>query len=185
MRQFLIVSFAVVGIAAGVVGCDNSSTDTATAAKSETAQAAEPLPAWLIATTRPSGAAQDVAAAKKSAKDGEKVVVRGRIGAQKEPLAANRAIMTIADVSLPTCDKTPMKARKTPWDSCCQPEEELTAKSATVQVVGADGKPLKATLQGAGGMKPGSEVVVAGTAKVPPGGGDALVIEAEQIYVTP
>ena len=184
MRQFLIVTFAAAGIAAGLIGCDNSTKETA-AAKSDAAQPAEALPASLIATTRPSGAAIDVVAAKKSAKDGQPVVVRGRIGAQKEPLAANRAIMTIADDSLPTCDKTPMKACSTPWDSCCEPHDELAAKSATVQVVGADGKPLKATLKGAGGMKPGSEVVVAGTAKVPPGGGDSLIIEASQIYVTP
>ena len=185
MRQFLIAVIAAAGIAAGVIGCDNSSKETAAATKNETAPAADVLPASLIATTRPSGTPQDVAAAKKSAKDGKPLVVRGRIGAQKEPLAANRAIMTLADDTLPTCDKTPMKACDTPWDSCCQPQEEITAKSATVQVVGPGGKPLKATLKGVGGMKPGSEVVVAGTAKVPPGGGNALVIEASQIYVTP
>jgi hypothetical protein len=185
MRQFLIVAVAAAGLAAGVIGCDNSSKDTAAATKTETAQAAEPLPASLIATTQPTGPTQDVAAAKKSAKEGENVVVRGRIGAQKEPLAANRAIMTIADVSLPTCDKTPMKACKTPWDSCCEPQEELTAKSATVRVMGQDGRPLRSTLDGVGGMKPGKEVVVSGVARIPPGGGDALVIEANQIYVTP
>ena len=184
MRQFLIVTVAAVGIAAGVIGCDNRTKETASAAKTETAQAADVLPAALIATTRPSATPQDVVAAKKSAKDGQQVVVRGRIGAQKDPLAANRAIMTIADTSLPTCDKTPMDQCPTPWDSCCQPQEDLTARSATVQVVGGDGRPLKASLKGAGGMKPGSEVVVAGTAKVPPGGGDNLIIEASQIYVT-
>src|SRR5690348_5140480 len=114
MRQFLIVTIAAVGIAVGVIGCGNSTKETA-ATKNETAQAADVLPASLIATTQPSGTPQDVVAAKKSAKDGQPVVVRGRIGAQKEPLAAGRAIMTIADVSMPTCDKTPMDKCPTPW----------------------------------------------------------------------
>src|SRR5438477_8437580 len=67
------------------------------------------LPANLFATKEPPGAI-DIPTAKKSAKDGDAIVVNGRIGGQKEPLAANRAILTLADLSLPTCDKSPMKA---------------------------------------------------------------------------
>jgi hypothetical protein len=182
MKTLMILS-AVLFAAAVVVGCD---VKTTTVSKTETSEtvATDAIPTSLIATTQPTAAAQDVAAAKKSLKDGDAVVVRGRVGGQKDPLADNRAIMTIADLSLPTCDKTPMDTCETPWDSCCQPAEELKAKSASVQVVGADGKPLKAGLKGAGGLAPGKEVVVAGTAKIPPGS-DALVIVANQIYVKP
>jgi hypothetical protein len=180
MKTLMTLSTIVLTIA--VVGCEQK--NNATAAPKPDSAVTEGIPASVIATTQPTAAARDVAAARKSAKDGEAVVVRGRVGGQKDPLADNRAIMTIADLSLPTCDKTPMDTCPTPWDSCCEPAEELRASSASVQVVGADGKPLKAGLKGAGGLAPGKEVVVAGTAKIPPGS-DALVIVANQIYVKP
>jgi hypothetical protein len=77
-----------------------------------------------------------------------------------------------------------MDTCKTPWDSCCEPAEVRTAKSATVQVVGADGKPLKAGLKGVGGLAPLKHVVVAGIARHAPGS-DVLLVEANQIYVAP
>jgi hypothetical protein len=148
-----------------------------------TASATESLPANLIATTPPTGAV-DIIAAKAAAKDGDTIVIKGRVGAQKEPLAANRAIMTLADISLPTCDKTPMDNCPTPWDSCCQPAEELVAKSISVQVVGADGRPLKAGLAGVAGIAPLKQVIVSGTAKTS-GGSAPLIVLAKQIYVMP
>src|SRR6266513_2654196 len=80
---------------------------------------ADPLPANLFATPHPAGAV-DIPTPKKSANDGQPIVIKGRIGGQKEPFATNRAILTLADLSLPTCDKTPMKTCDTPWDSCCE-----------------------------------------------------------------
>ncbi len=145
--------------------------------------AGESLPTNLFTTTPPTGAV-DVVAAKSAAKDGDPIVIKGRIGGQKEPLAANRAIMALADTSLPTCDKTPMDKCSTPWDSCCQPAEELLAKSVSVQVVGANGRPLKAGLAGVSGIAPLKEVIVSGTAKAS-GGSATLVILAKQIYVIP
>jgi hypothetical protein len=178
MKKLIVASMLALGLL--VTGCKESD-DTATVTP---AAPTEALPATLIATTQPSGDAQDVAALKKSAKDGDRVVVRGRVGGTPKPLADNRAIMTVADLGLPTCEKTAMATCPTPWDSCCEPKEALTASTATVQVVGADGKPLKATLDGAGGIKPLKQVVVAGVVKNPPGG-EAMVIEASQIYVAP
>jgi hypothetical protein len=157
-----------------LVGCGGEANTTPSQAAS--------LPANLIVTTAPPDA-KDVAAAKQSLKSGDAVVIRGRIGGAEKPLADNRAIMTIMDLSMPTCDKTPMEKCPTPWDSCCEPVEVRTAKSATVQVVGTDGKPLRATLAGVGGIAPNKQVIVAGIAK--PIGGDAVIIEAKQIYVSP
>jgi hypothetical protein len=169
MRNLIFIVCAFVFVAAVLVGCERESAKTA--APTQTT-AAELLPADLFATTQPAGAV-DVVAAKKSAKDGDAVVIKGRIGGQKEPLAANRAVMTIADISLPTCDKTPMDTCKTPWDSCCEPAEELVAK------------PIKAGLAGNNGLAPNKHVVVAGTAKTAGGGGDALIVQAKQIFVVP
>ena len=169
MRNFLIIA-AVAGLL--IAGCGHK--DGATA-QSDT------LPASLFVTAPPQ-APLDIGAAKKSAKDGESIVLRGRIGGQREPLAANRAVMTLADLSLPTCDKTPMKSCDTPWDSCCEPSDVVAAHSVTVQVSRPDGKPLKIGLNGEHGIKPGKEVVVAGTARRL-GDENSLTIDVKQIFV--
>ena len=148
------------------------------------AAAGAALPASLIATTQPVGEVLDVAAAKKTAKAGDKIVVRGKVAGSVDPLADNRAMLTLLDANIKTCDAMPGDACKTPWDACCEPADVLAANTATVQVVDADGKPLKATLDGAGGLKPLKQVVVAGVAKQP-AGSDVLVIEASEIYVQP
>src|SRR5215213_5400089 len=92
-----------------LAGCGSGETTTATA--NEPAAA---LPKDLIATTQPADA-KDVVAAKASAKEGTPIVLRGWIGGSTEPLASNRAVMTLMDASIPTCDKTPMDTCKTPW----------------------------------------------------------------------
>ena len=145
--------------------------------------AAQPLPADLFVATAPSGAV-DVIVARKVAKDGDAIVVKGQIAGAREPIASNRAIMTIADLSLPTCDKTPGDTCATPWDACCEPTSEIAAKSLSVQVRGADGQPIKAGLGGSTGLAPLKQVVVAGVVKMP-AGNDMPVIEAKQIYIVP
>jgi len=164
----------IVGSMLVVAGCGTES--AAPPAASSVA-----LPADLFATAAPAGAV-DIVEAKKAAKDGESIVIKGHIGGSKDPLAANRAIMLVADSSLPTCDKIPGDTCKTPWDSCCEPGDVIAAKTIAVHVDGADGQPLKAGLAGANGIEPKKQVVVAGTIRSVAG---ALVVDAKQIYVAP
>ena len=110
----------------------------------------------------------------------EHAVLHGSV----DPLADNRALLTLLDTGVKTCDQLHDDACKTPWDACCEPSDVLAASSATVQVNGADGKPLKATLEGAGGIKPLTQIVVAGVARKP-AGSDTLIVEASEIYVVP
>ncbi len=167
-----------------VVGCRREEEiEAAPAATSPSAAAASSLPAGLVATEAPAGA-KDVTAVKKDAKDGDAVVIRGTIGGREEPIAKGRAIMTVLDPSVTTCDTMPGDACKTPWDACCEPSEKIAANSATVQVVDATGKPLAANLESIAGLKPLSKVTVSGTAKRAPGS-DVLIVEAKQIHVTP
>jgi hypothetical protein len=177
VKKMIIVFGALLVAGAVAVGCENQS-----AAPAAQEASADVVPASLFVSAPPQDA-QTITAAKASAKVGEKIVLKGHIGAQREPLAANRAIMTLADASLPTCDNMPGDTCKTPWDSCCEPKEEVSAKSATVQVVDKDGRPLKAGLNGVQGLKPGKEVIVAGTVKT--AADQTLVVDASQIYVTP
>jgi hypothetical protein len=120
---------------------------------------------------------------KAGVKDGDEVVVRGMVGGREDPVAAGEATVTLLDAATVTCDKMGMDkdACKTPWDACC--DKDLPAKIATVQVLGADGKPLKASLASAG-VQPMKQLVVAGKARVP-ADGKGLVIEASKIHVVP
>ena len=174
MERLLFVTLAVVlGV---VVACEKAAVETQSAAS-------EPLPADLFTTSEPAGAVE-VVAARQSAKDGDAIVIKGRVAGQKEPLAISRAVMTIADASLKTCDQIPGDTCATPWDACCEPSSDVASKSVSVQVTGADGRPLKTGFAGTSGIAPLKQVVIAGTARRPPGG-DALFIEAKQIYVVP
>lgn len=172
-----------VGLLLVVAGCKEDA-DRAEAPPAPAATPADTLPAGLIATTQPSGDAQDVIAAKTSAKDGEPVIVRGTVAGTADPLAPNRAMLTLLDSSIKTCDTLPGDSCKTPWDACCEPANVLAASTASVQVTGPDGKPLKTTLEGVGGIKPLSKLVVAGTARKP-ADGETLQVDAAQIYVVP
>ncbi len=143
--------------------------------------AAAALPPTLFLDKAPDGAVE-LAAARKTAKPGDEIVVRGRIAGQVEPIAANRAILTLLDAAVTTCEKMPGDSCATPWDACCEPPESLQANIATIQVVDADGRPLKTGLRGVHGIEPLKELVVVGKVK-DAGDANTLVIDATQIHV--
>lgn len=159
----------------GLVGCDKPTAPSAGPAES--------LPADLLVSTPPADAI-DVVAAKQAAKEGQPIVVKGFIGGQEEPLAEKRAIFTLADLNLKTCDKTPGDTCKTPWDACCEPKDVVAAHSLSVQVLKGDGTPYHAGLKGVNGIAPHKQVIVSGIAR-PMSGSNALIVEAKQIYVLP
>ncbi len=145
------------------------------------ATAEDKIPASLFLKEKPKDA-KDVREAKKSAKVDEKIVLTGRIGGRKEPFTAKRAVFTFVDPSVKACSEEPDDKCTTPWDFCCESKESLMASMATVQIVGPDGKPLKVTAEGAGGMKPLSKVTVVGKVKSLGKEGE-LVVLATGIFV--
>ena len=175
----------VLGLTVGgwVAGCgEDAGTDSAATSPGgqPAASAPEPLPAGLVLTEAPSGA-QDIAEVRRSAKDGDEVVVRGKIGGQVDPFVNGRAAVRLVDVGVPSCADNPKDKCETPWDYCCD-VDEAAQKSLTIQVVGADGRPLKTELKGVGGMKPLSELVVRGKV-TRAAGSDAVVINATALHV--
>jgi len=58
----------------------------------------------------------------------------------------------------------------------------MKASLATVQIVGSDGKPMKVSAEGAGGLKPLSKVTVVGVVREVAKDG-AFIIDAQGIYV--
>ncbi len=51
--------------------------------------------------------AKDVIAVRKDSKDGDAIVIVGRIGGSKKPVSDERAVFTIVDLSLKSCDADP------------------------------------------------------------------------------
>jgi hypothetical protein len=173
-RMFVIVMTAAVI----VVGCDESK-----APAPAPQQAATALPAGLVLASAPAGEAKTVKEVRAVAKDGDDVVMRGIVAGRMEPIAANRAILTLLDPSIQTCDKME-DGCTTPWDACCAASDVIMDNSATVQVVDGQGAVLKSGLSSVPGLKPLKEVVVQGKLKVSPDG-KAAVVNATGLYVMP
>jgi hypothetical protein len=129
----------------------------------------------LLKPELPAGALE-ITAAMKSAKVGETITVRGNVAMSKDAFVENRSMFTLVDES----------TRK----GCCPPSDTLPDTAcdipaegrATVQVLGGNGKPLRAGLNGQHGLKPGAEVFVTGTV-TSANGTDALVLTVVSMHV--
>jgi hypothetical protein len=84
------------------------------------------------------------------------------------------------DLSVRSCKDIPGDTCETPWDYCCEPD--VNKSSATVQVLGTDGRPLKVGLKGVGGLQPLAEVTVKGKLGKTQEGAP-LVVNATGIHV--
>jgi hypothetical protein len=176
MRVNMLFVAAMVATAfVSAVGCDRKAETTKTAAAPAAA-----LPESLFLAAAPADA-KDVKDAKPTLKAGDKVVLAGRIGGSKAPFVAGRAVFTLVDPRLQTCADDPADTCTTPWDYCCEAPEVLNANMATVQVVNADGQPVKAGLEGVHGLKALAKVTVVGT--VTQADGKNLLVKADGIYV--
>ena len=140
------------------------------------------LPASLLAQKAPAGAVS-VVKARETAKPGEPIVIRGRIGGRETALLPKAAIAVIADEKAITpCNAIPGDSCPKPWDYCCESAEKLKVSTATIQVRGEDGKVLRAPLRGIGGLKELSTVVISGTVDAS-SNKDVLVINATSVHV--
>ena len=165
MRTGLLLWSLLIVIAVG--GCKDS--------PAPGTPAVAPAAAWLLAAM-PTGAIP-VSEAKQSAREGDQVVVRGRIGGRRDPMNAEVAVFVMIDPAIPHCV---IGVCKVPWDYCCETPESITTNSATVQLVGDTGKPMNIDL-GKHALEPLDEIVVVGT--VGPRPTEAVfVIHARKIH---
>jgi len=121
-----------------------------------------PLPDTLFLDREPDGA-RPLRAVKESARPGDEVTFRARIGGREKPFADDRAVMVVIDPSLPSCADVEGDSCPVPWDYCCETPESLVANTATVQLVDADGEPLAASLEGRDGLDKLAWITVVGT----------------------
>jgi hypothetical protein len=118
---------------------------------------------------------------KSDAAVGDEVVFEGRIGGRVEPFTASVATFLVADPSIMTCTERHGDGCPTPWDYCCEPKDNLMKNLATVQIVDADGRPLRQSVKGMHGLEPEARIVVVGT--VSQSDGPTFVVDAKSIYV--
>jgi predicted small lipoprotein YifL len=171
MRTTLLASLLAVSLIAACGRTEPASSPPAAAV----------LPAGLFIAAEPPEALS-VVDAKASAAQGDRVTIRGRIGGTRDPFVAGRAVMTIVDRKLPTCDEKAEDDCPTPWDYCCETRADITAHAATIQISGESGGPLRADLKNVSGLRPGAEVVIIGTVGAT-SSPTAFLVHAESIYV--
>jgi hypothetical protein len=166
-------------LAAALVGCGGNEKQQEKKSPEAAAQtSAGSLPKDLFAASAPPDA-KPVADAIGALKDGDQVVLAGYVGGRAEPFVEGRAAFLLADEKkAPACSD----GCSTPWDACCTDGSVIAANSLNVMVVDAQGAPLKVSLNGQSGLKPGASAVVAGTVR---GSDKSLVLHASAIHVKP
>jgi hypothetical protein len=179
LRSSLVLSLGL-GAAVFNAGCDDK---PAAQSSPQPAAAAEALPAGLIVTQAPAGA-KGVAEVRQSAAEGEEVVLHGRIAGSESPFTEGRAQFQLIDSKIKNCKEMEGDSCPTPWDMCCEDKKTIVDNSVTVQVVGSEGRPLKAELKGVSGLKPLSEVAVKGKVHKS-ADGKVVTVDATEMYVTP
>ncbi|MEL7472307.1 MAG: hypothetical protein AAGK04_03245 [Planctomycetota bacterium] len=134
---------------------------------------------WMLAAA-PEGA-QPVTEIKASAREGDRVIMRARIGGRVTPMNPGSPVFTVMDLAIPYCP--PEEGCPTPWDYCCETPETILANAATVQVVGSASKPTS-IMPDAAGLEPLDEIIVVGAVGPRPNA-NVLTIRAESIYAVP
>ena len=163
-----------------LAGCGDPESAAAPAAGG--AQDTSSLDAVCVAEA-PSGA-RAIHTARTAAKPGDELVLSGLVMGTAEPFVAGRAAFVLGDPEkLTPCNQRPDDECETPWDACCDSKEDKMAGTATIQVLGADGRVLKQGIEGVGGLGKLSKVVVKGTV-AEGSSADALVLNATAIHVT-
>lgn len=131
-----------------------------------------------LLNAEPEGAVS-VIAAREGAKDGENIVITGRIGGDVDPWIAGMAAFRIADLSAKPCNEKMADKCPTPWDYCC--EADIGKKILLVEFQSDGGRPLAAGAKELFDVKELDTVVIKGKAKRDPDGN--LTVLASTMYV--
>ena len=167
------VRVACILAASALVACEG--------AQEKPAAATTTIPAGMVARGPAQGTG--VTAAKASATQGAEIVIVGKIGGSEAPFSADRAVFTIVDPALKSCaDGGDPDHCTTPWDYCCEDRKALKSGMATIEIAGANGKPLAGSVKGVSGLDPLAIVAVTGTVTERNDAG-MLVVRARKIEI--
>ncbi|HMF15206.1 MAG TPA: hypothetical protein VKE94_22985 [Gemmataceae bacterium] len=120
--------------------------------------------AQYLLASEPAGA-KGVLDVKEAAKDGDDILVEGRVGGSRKPFLEGLAGFTIVDPSLRSCSDRPGDNCDAPWDYCCESPADLKRATALVKFVDENGKTLKKDARELLGVEALQTVVVRGKAK--------------------
>ena len=160
-----------------IAGCGKNDTPTSPAAD------AAVFDGFFTAT--PPVGALEVHQARTSVEPGAEITLQGRVMGRVRPFVDGRAAFVIGDTTLLTpCNEKPDDECPTPWDVCCDSAEAKRKGTATVQLVGEDGRVIPQPLREVHGLVELSTLTVRGT--VADGSSeDALIVNATAIHVHP
>ena len=168
-----LITIAATWLLVAFIGCDNANSDQSSKDSLPTQQAQSNQ--WLL-----SNAPQDaisITQARLSAKEGDTVVIRGRIGGRKSPVSDESPVFTVVDLGVPYCGQFEEDGCGTPWDYCCESPDTIIANSATIQVEAEGDVRLVAA-----GLEALDEVILIGT--VGPRPSDAIfTIRASGVFL--
>jgi hypothetical protein len=144
----------------------------------------EPSPALAaVLAASPAGDASSIAVIRSSAKPGDEITVSGRIMGTMKPFVDGRAAFILGDPDVLTpCNEVPGDDCETPWDACCDSPEDKKRGTATIQIVDADGRVLKESIEGVGGLQNLAKVIVSGKV-AEESSADLLIVNASAIGV--
>ena len=168
--------FVALATAALLASCENKEAST-TAPPASGPSAA--LSAVLAAA--PTGEPKPIHLIRTTAKPGDEITVSGKIMGNEKPFVDGRSAFILGDPAVLTaCNADPADKCTTPWDVCCESPEDKKRGIATIQIVGADGRVLKESVEGVSGLINLATVTVSG--KVAEGSSvDVLIINAQAI----
>jgi hypothetical protein len=162
-----------VTLAIAAAGCSQGSNPSGESPPDGSAAVASP---YRLAS-EPAGA-QDVKAARGAVKEGENIVVVGRIGGDHNPWIEGVAAFTIVDLALKPCED----GCDTPWDYCCD-LADLPASKVVVKIVDDQGRVVPIDSRKLLGAKEMQTVVAQGKAKRDEAGN--LTVLASGVFVRP
>lgn len=116
---------------------------------------------------------------------GDEVILHGLVMGRTKPFVEGRAAFVIGDRMLLTpCNEKEDDSCPTPWDACCDSAEDKQRGTATIQLLGDDGRVIATSIRGVNGLKELSTVTLKG--RVADGSNrEVLVVNASQIHVHP
>jgi hypothetical protein len=170
MKRFLSAALFLTAAAAVLTAGCSRETDTA-----DTGAAATLDKGKYVLAAEPAGA-KGVIAVRKESKDGDDVVIVGRIGGSEKPFVEGRASFTIVDLQYEPCVE---EGCSNPW--CEIDPDDLKQATTLVKFVDEQGKTLTHDAEKALGLKALQTVVVKGQARRT--GRDNLTVVATGVHV--
>jgi hypothetical protein len=177
MTRKILIRVALFSLFAWLAGCTKEPSPSGEAPKTSPTVAEG---AKYLLSAEPAGA-KDVTKLREEAKDGDAVVIVGRVGGSREPCVKGRVAFTIVDMAQKSCDENGEDCQ-TPWDYCHLSTSEIAAVSAMIKIVDEQGKTVPHDVKEFLGIQPLQTVVVQGKVKRDNGN---LTVLADGIYIRP